>query len=114
MVELRPPHTPCPLFQTLEYMRSFFIGKMGWSTINAMPNVSGGYGMFDKNVVMAAGGYSGDSFAEDMDMLIRMVGYCCDFGRKYRVVQIPANCCWTEVPPTLKVLYRQGYVGGMG
>ena len=88
-------------------MRSFFIGKMGWSTINAMPNVSGGYGMFDKNVVMAAGGYSGDSFAEDMDMLIRMVGYCCDFGRKYRVVQIPANCCWTEVPPTLKVLYRQ-------
>ena len=114
MVELRPPHTPCPLFQTLEYMRSFFIGKMGWSTINAMPNVSGGYGMFDKNVVMAAGGYSGDSFAEDMDMLIRMVGYCCDFGRKYRVVQIPANCCWTEVPPTLKVLYRQRVRWGHG
>lgn len=79
-----------------------------------MPNVSGGYGMFDKNVVMAAGGYSGDSFAEDMDMLIRMVGYCCDFGRKYRVVQIPANCCWTEVPPTLKVLYRQRVRWGHG
>jgi len=54
------------------------------------------------------------SFAEDMDMLIRMVGYCCDFGRKYRVVQIPANCCWTEVPPTLKVLYRQRVRWGHG
>lgn len=25
----RPPHTPCALFQTLEYMRSFLVGKMG-------------------------------------------------------------------------------------
>ena len=43
----RPPHKPCALFQTLEYMRSFLVGKMGWSYINAMPNVSGGYGLFN-------------------------------------------------------------------
>ncbi len=114
ITEFRPPHTPCALFQTVEYMRSFLIGKMGWSTINAMPNVSGGYGLFDKRVVIAAGGYSYDSFAEDMDMLIRMVGYCCDFKRKYRVVQIPATCCWTEVPPTLVQLYRQRVRWGRG
>ena len=66
VVDARPPHKPCALFQTLEYMRSFLVGKMGWSTINAMPNVSGGYGLFDKKVVIAAGGYTGDSFAEDM------------------------------------------------
>ncbi len=110
----RPPHRPCALFQTLEYMRSFFVGKMGWSSINAMPNVSGGYGLFDKKVVIAAGGYSGDSYAEDMDMLIRMVGYCCDFKRKYRVVQVPAISCWTEVPPNIKVLYRQRVRWGRG
>ena len=103
----RPPHKPCALFQTLEYMRSFLVGKMGWSSINAMPNVSGGYGLFDKKVVIAAGGYTGDSFAEDMDMIIRMVGYCCDFGRKYRIVQVPVVCCWNEVPPNIRVLYRQ-------
>ena len=110
----RPPHTPCALFQTLEYMRSFLVGKMGWSTINSMPNVSGGYGMFSKEIVVAAGGYTSDSFAEDMDMLIRMIGYCCDFNRKYRVVQVPANCCWTEVPPNIKVLYRQRVRWGRG
>lgn len=64
-----------------------------------MPNVSGGYGLFDREIVIAAGGYSPDSFAEDMDMLIRMVGYCCDFSIPYRVVQIPQTCCWTEGPP---------------
>ena len=94
--EAYPPHALIPLFQTLEYMRSFLIGKMGWSAINSMPNVSGGYGMFDRKIVIAAGGYSPDSFAEDMDMLVRMVGYCCDFSLPYQVIQIPQTCCWTE------------------
>lgn len=114
IIEKKPAHRPCALFQTIEYMRSFFVGKMGWSTINAMPNVSGGYGLFDKQVVIAAGGYSGDSYAEDMDMLIRMVGYCCDFKRKYRVVQVPAVCSWNEVPPNVRVLYRQRIRWGRG
>ena len=114
IIERHPPHSFWALFQTLEYMRSFLVGKMGWSTINAMPNVSGGYGLFDKSVVIAAGGYSGDSLAEDMDMIIRMVGYCCDFKRKYRVVQVAANCCWTEMPSTLKILNRQRTRWGRG
>ena len=114
MLEYRIPWSPIPLFQTLEYLRSFMVGKMGWSAINAMPNVSGGYGMFDTEVAIAAGGYSSDSLAEDMDMLIRMVGYCCDFNRKYRVVQIPDTCCWTEGPGNLKILYRQRTRWGHG
>ena len=112
--EAFPPHSLVPLFQTLEYMRSFLIGKMGWSTINSMPNVSGGYGLFNRKIVIAAGGYSSDSFAEDMDMLIRMVGYCCDFSQKYKVIQIPQTCCWTEGPPNIKVLARQRIRWGRG
>ncbi|WP_283391683.1 glycosyltransferase family 2 protein [Millionella massiliensis] len=112
--EAFPPHALVPLFQTLEYMRSFLVGKMGWSAINSMPNVSGGYGLFDREIVIAAGGYSPDSFAEDMDMLIRMVGYCCDFSIPYRVVQIPQTCCWTEGPPNIKVLARQRVRWGRG
>lgn len=112
--EAFPTHALVPLFQTLEYMRSFLVGKMGWSAINSMPNVSGGYGLFDREIVIAAGGYSPDSFAEDMDMLIRMVGYCCDFSIPYRVVQIPQTCCWTEGPPNIKVLARQRVRWGRG
>lgn len=114
IVEAFPPRALIPLFQTLEYMRSFLIGKMGWSAINSMPNVSGGYGLFDRKVVIAAGGYSPDSFAEDMDMLIRMVGYCCDSARKYTVVQIPQTCCWTEGPSNIRILSRQRIRWGRG
>jgi cellulose synthase/poly-beta-1,6-N-acetylglucosamine synthase-like glycosyltransferase len=110
MVETRPPHDLIPLFQDLEYTRSFLIGKTALSRINAMQNVSGGFGMFDREVVIKAGGYDGDSFAEDMDMVARM----CDSGEDYRVVQIPETCCWTEGPPNVKVLNRQRTRWGRG
>lgn len=114
LVDISPSNRPIPLFQDLEYKRSFLVGKMGWSKINAMNNVSGGYGLFSTEVVINAGGYSSTSFAEDMDMLTRMIAYCCDFKRKYRVVQIPHTCCWTEGPSNLKMLHRQRVRWGRG
>ncbi len=63
--------------------------------------------LFDRSVAIAAGGYDGTSFAEDMDLITRMVGYMCDFSRPYKIVQIPDTCCWTEGPSNLAMLYRQ-------
>ena len=114
LIDIRPSNQPIPLFQDLEYKRSFLIGKMGWSQINAMNNVSGGYGLFSTEVVLSAGGYASDSFAEDMDIITRMMGFCLEQGRPYRVVQIPHTCCWTEGPSTAKVLKRQRNRWGRG
>lgn len=114
IVYSRTPNRLIPLFQDLEYKRSFLVGKMGWAYINAMNNVSGGYGLFSTKVCIEAGGYASDSFAEDMDMLFRMVAYCCDTKKEYRVVQIPHTCCWTEGPSNLKVLNRQRTRWGRG
>ncbi len=114
LVDVRPSSHPLPLFQDLEYKRSFLVGKMGWSKINAMNNVSGGYGLFSTEVVISAGGYNYNSFAEDMDIITRMVAYCCDFNRPYKVVQIPHNCCWTEGPSNLRMLFRQRIRWGRG
>ena len=114
MVETHPPHSLIPLFQDLEYTRSFMIGKSALAQINALQNVSGGFGMFDREIVIKAGGYDGDSFAEDMDMVARMIRYMCDTGEDYRIVQIPETCCWTEGPPNFKVLNRQRTRWGRG
>ena len=114
MVEAHPPHSLIPLFQDLEYTRSFLIGKTALARINALQNVSGGFGMFDREIVIKAGGYDGDSFAEDMDMVARMIRYMCDAGEDYRVVQIPETCCWTEGPSNFKVLNRQRTRWGRG
>ncbi len=114
MKETRPPHSLIPLFQDLEYSRSFLIGKSALGAINAMQNVSGGFGMFDTEIVIKAGGYDGDSLAEDMDMIARMIRYMCDSGEDYRIVQIPEICCWTEGPSTVKILNRQRTRWGRG
>ncbi len=105
--EARVPTRFIPMFQQLEYLRSFLIGKLGWSTINALPNVSGGFGLFDTDVVVKSGGYDQTSMAEDVDMLLRMVTYMSNSGHPFRVAQVPKVCCWTEGPNTIKQLYRQ-------
>ncbi len=107
VVEAHVPTTLLPMFQQLEYMRSFLIGKLGWATMNALPNISGGFGMFDTDVVVKSGGYDQTSMAEDMDMLLRMVTYMKNNGKPFRLAQVPQVCCWTEGPSTLKALYRQ-------
>lgn len=107
VVEANVPNTPLPLFQQLEYLRSFLIGKLGWSTINALPNISGGFGLFDTDVVVKSGGYDNNSMAEDVDMLLRMVTYMKNNGLDFRVAQVPKVCCWTEGPSSIRAIYRQ-------
>lgn len=105
---------PFPWFQQLEYMRSFLLGKMGWSAINTLPNISGGFGLFNTDVVVKSGGYDPTSMAEDVDMLLRMVTYMTNTGQDFRVSQVPEVCCWTEGPFSLGTIYRQRKRWGRG
>lgn len=107
MKKMRVPNSPLPLYQELEYMRSFLIGKMGWSVQNTLPNISGGFGLFDTEVVIKSGGYDPHSFAEDVDLLLRMITYMQNTGQEYRLAQLPRVGCWTEAPFSLRTLYRQ-------
>jgi len=110
----KPPNAWIPLFQETEYLRSYLVAKMGWSMLNAIPNVSGGFGLFDTSVVISTGGFDSGSHAEDMDMTVRMVAYMRENNKPYRIVQCPYTCCWTEGPPNLKVLNRQRTRWGRG
>jgi len=101
------PKQLLPRFQEIEYIRSFVMGKMGWSAINCVPNVSGGLGLFDKEISIQAGGYDPQSFGEDMEMVIRMMTYCINYKIPYAIRYIPITLCWTEGPVSLKVYGRQ-------
>lgn len=111
---VRPPKQFIPTFQETEYLRSYLVAKMGWSSFNAIPNISGGFGLFDKSVVINAGGFDSLSHAEDMDMTLRMIAYMRDNDKPYRIIQTPYTLCWTEGPPNIKVLGRQRTRWGRG
>lgn len=114
ITRVRPPKQLIPRFQEMEYIRAYVLGKMGWSYINSVPNVSGGLGLFDKEVAVKAGGYDHKSFGEDMDLVTRMCSYMRDNKMKYAIRYIPTTQCWTEGPPNLKIFGRQRTRWGRG
>jgi cellulose synthase/poly-beta-1,6-N-acetylglucosamine synthase-like glycosyltransferase len=103
-----------PMFQELEYVRAFIFGRMAWSQLNSLILVSGGLGMFDKEVAIGAGGYTHNSLGEDMDLIIRMRKLMYDRKKKFKIIYIPESLCWTEVPPNLEILMRQRIRWGRG
>ena len=107
MTRVRVPRQNLPVFQIIEYLRAFLSGRMGWSQLNGLLIISGAFGMFNKNVVVACGGYSTDTVGEDMELVVRMHRYLLDRKRPYRVVFVPDPVCWTEAPSSLRVLGRQ-------
>lgn len=107
LTKVRVPLKILPLFQELEYVRAFLIGRMAWSKLNALLLVSGGLGMFDKETVIAAGGYDHTSLGEDMELVTRMRGHMERQKIPYAVRYIPESLCWTEVPDSISVYGRQ-------
>ncbi len=107
LVKIHFPKGWYPRFQELEYVRAFLFGRMAWSQINGLLLVSGGLGMFDKEIAVAAGGYWHKSLGEDMELITRMRKYMYDNKLPFAIKYIPESLCWTEVPATREVLIRQ-------
>ena len=58
--------------QLIEYLNSYLVAKPGMNELKAMPNISGGFGLFRRDVITAVGGYAHGSLGEDMDMVTRI------------------------------------------
>jgi len=107
IVEINLPTNLIARFQVLEYTRAFLMGRMAWSRLNGLLLISGAFGVFDREIVIKAGGYDSNTVGEDMELIVRMRRYMIENELKYRIVYIPDPLCWTEVPEKIKVLSRQ-------
>jgi cellulose synthase/poly-beta-1,6-N-acetylglucosamine synthase-like glycosyltransferase len=101
------PRRLLPGFQVVEYLRAFLFGRMGWSPMNALLIISGAFGVFYKERVIAIGGYRDDTVGEDMDLVIRLHRKQREEKRDYRIVFVPDPVCWTEVPTDIASLGHQ-------
>lgn len=100
--------------QSLEYIRSFMTGRIGWAKMNVLLIISGAFGIFHRDRTIATGGYltkSGkfrkDTVGEDMELVVRLSRYMRERRMPYRVQYASNANCWTEVPEKWKVLHRQ-------
>jgi cellulose synthase/poly-beta-1,6-N-acetylglucosamine synthase-like glycosyltransferase len=107
VLEARLPRAVLPMFQVVEYLRAFFGARTGWSALNGLLIVSGAFGLFRKDVVIAAGGYRTDIVGEDIELVVRLHRTMRDQRTPYRIVYVPDPVCWTEAPETARVLRLQ-------
>ena len=101
------PSNLLALFQIVEYLRAFLFGRLGWSPLNAMLIISGAFGVFRKDSVIAVGGYRTDTIGEDMELVVRLHRHFRLKGLPYRITFVPDPVCWTEAPEDLRTLKNQ-------
>ena len=107
VVEPALPESLFERYQLLEYVRAFVSSRPAWSMMNALPLVSGAFGIFNRDAVAAVGGYTSGHFGEDLDLTMRVHRHYRKAGIPYRIVYSPSAVIWTEVPPTRAILRRQ-------
>ncbi len=93
--------------QTVEYLRSFLIGRLGWNALGGSLVISGAFGLFDRQRMIDIGGYDSNSIGEDMELVVRLRRKAYDEKRRARVVFSPNPIAWTEAPATWRTLGRQ-------
>jgi cellulose synthase/poly-beta-1,6-N-acetylglucosamine synthase-like glycosyltransferase len=96
-----------PGVQVVEYLRAFLFGRMGWNRIGGNLIISGAFGLFRKEYLLAIGGYRTDSIVEDFDLVVRLHRYLRQKRIRYVVPFVPDPVAWTEVPESVAVLGRQ-------
>ncbi len=98
---------PLPGIQTVEYLRAFLFGRLGWNRLGGNLIISGAFGLFKREYMLAIGGYRNSSETEDMDLVVRLHRYLHDNKIRAAMPFIPDPVAWTEVPTSVRVLSRQ-------
>ena len=105
--EARVPRGVLEAAQVVEYLRSFLIGRAGWTSGNMLSIISGAFGVFSRELVMQIGGYRNGSIGEDFDLVVRLHRRLLEIGKSYRIRFVPEPTCWTQVPADFRSLARQ-------
>ncbi len=107
VVRQRPPRRPLAALQAVEYLRAFLAGRLGWNRLGGNLVISGAFGLFRREPMIAAGGYLHETVGEDMEVVVRMRRRGREAGTAERVLFVPDPVAWTEVPQRVRQLARQ-------
>ncbi len=93
--------------QVIEYLRGFLGTRIAWSEMNGLLILSGAFGVFRRELLVALGGFSRASLGEDMEMTLRLHHALRPSWKNARVEFAPDAVCWTEAPTTVQGLRSQ-------
>ena len=106
-VEARVGRRAIAATQVIEYLRGFLGTRIAWSRMNALLIVSGAFGVFRRDTLLAVGGFMPGSLGEDMEATVRLHHQLRPSWPDARVAFVPDAVCWTQAPDTVGGLRSQ-------
>ena len=107
VIEYLSPKKFIVMMQLIEYYRVFLNTRVWFNQFNGNLIISGAFGLFRKDAVIAVGGYDTNSVGEDMDLVLRLHSFYRKNQLPYRIGYEPRAICWSQVPSSLKDIKNQ-------
>ena len=101
------PRNLLALFQVVEYLRAFLMGRLAFSRLGLLTIISGAFSVFRRDMAVQVGGFATGTIGEDYELVMRIHRHCLENGLEYKIQFVPEPVCWTEVPESLRVLRSQ-------
>lgn len=105
--QVNVPRSWLARFQIIEYLRGFLFGRMGLNRLGGNLIISGAFGLFKREAVVAVGGYARDSVGEDMEVVVKLQRHILEEKPPRKIVHISDPIAYTEAPETLELLGNQ-------
>jgi cellulose synthase/poly-beta-1,6-N-acetylglucosamine synthase-like glycosyltransferase len=93
--------------QILEQLRSIRFGRLGPGLAHAAPIATEAIGIFRKDPVLEAGGFTRGVGARDTELLVRLQAVMARRGEAYSLHFVPDPVCWRLAPESLGALMRE-------
>ena len=107
LIEYHLPKNLLACMQVLEYDRSFLASRILFDKFNGSLIISGAFGLFKRDLVIAVGGYDRSTMGEDMELVVRLHEYCLANDMPYSIKYATDAVCWSQAPESLKDLCKQ-------
>lgn len=107
VIDMNFPSNILAGIQAVEYLRAFFLGRLGWNWTHGCLIVSGAFGVFNTEIARKIGGFDPNSIGEDMEFVVRLHRYMHETKQPYRITFIQDPVARTEAPEDLKSLAKQ-------
>ena len=98
-----------PLFQAVEYLRSFQWARLGLTRLKSMLCISGAFTIIKKEIFIAVGGADTEAMVDDFELTVSLHRYIHEHkeARDFEITYIPDPGCYTQVPETFKAYRSQ-------
>jgi poly-beta-1,6-N-acetyl-D-glucosamine synthase len=98
---------PFLAFQHLDYLRSFFNNRLGWTRLNMMLCAVGAFQIWRRDVLEEVNGFSTEFTCEDIELTFRLHEKFRREGRPYEILSLSETVGVTEGPDRVRTLVAQ-------